>query len=60
MVAAKLNKQDQGRSPHEVSTPLVMSPRTATTAQEAEDPLVELERAVGLLDSGLLSVREYE
>jgi hypothetical protein len=60
MVAAKLNKQDQGRSPHEVSTPLVMSPRTATTAQEAEDPLVELEGAVGLLDSGLLSVREYE
>jgi hypothetical protein len=29
-------------------------------AKDTEDPLVKLERAVGLLDRGLLSVREYE
>ena len=66
-----MNTQEQGRSPQStVGRPSSVSfkdgrpqckvAQEGKAAKDTEDPLVKLERAVELLDRGLLSVREYE
>jgi len=66
-----MNTQEQGRSPSSTvgrpcsvafkdGRPLSKAAQKGKATKDTEDPLVKLERAVALLDSGLLSVREYE
>ena len=66
-----MNTQEQGRSPlSTVGRPCSVTfkdgrpwrkpAQKGKATKDTEDPLVKLERAVALLDRGLLSVREYE
>ena len=66
-----MNTQEQGRSPSSTvgrpcsvafkdGRPLSKAAQKGKATKDTEDPLVKLERAVALLDSVLLSVREYE
>ena len=53
-------QQQDFAAPYKDGRPRRTAAQEGKAAKDTEDPLVKLERAVTLMDSCLLSVREYE